>query len=67
MPRVASRLYPIMLSVAEAAAEMGVDRWTVYAWIEAGLPLYRIGTKRKILVADLVEYIRANLKRESRP
>ena len=65
MPRVASRLYPICLTVAETAAAIGVHRETVYEWIAAGLPLYRIGTKRKILVADLVEHIRANVKRES--
>jgi excisionase family DNA binding protein len=65
MPRIASRIYPIMLSVAETAAAIGVDRTVVYEWIEGGLPLYRIGVKRKILVADLVEYVRAHMKRES--
>lgn len=64
MPRVASRIYPIMLSVAEVAAAIGVERVTVYEWIANGLPLYRIGVKRKILVADLVEYLRAHLKKE---
>lgn len=66
MPRKsrASRLWPITLSVAEVAAALGIDRTHVYSMIAGGLPLYRIGVKRKILVADLVDFIRANFKRE---
>lgn len=58
------RLYPLMLSVAECAAVIGVERRTVYQMIDNGLPLYRIGVKRKILVADLVDFIRQTFKRE---
>ena len=55
-------LWPILLSVSELAAAMSCDRRIVYAMIENGLPLYKIGVKRKILVSDVVPYIRKNFK-----
>lgn len=59
------RIYPILISTSEAASALGVDRKVIYQMYDAGLPRYRIGTKQKILVADLVEFIRHFYKRES--
>ncbi|MGD0420214.1 MAG: helix-turn-helix domain-containing protein [Xanthobacteraceae bacterium] len=59
----ASRLYPIFLSTSELAAAVGVSRRVVYQWVRQGLPVYQLGVKKKILVADAVEFFRANLKR----
>lgn len=37
------------LTVAQAAVHMGVSRWTVYRWVEAGqIPAARMG--RKIVI-----------------
>ncbi len=58
-------LWPIMLSVAELADAMKCDRRYVYQMIANGLPLYRIGVKRRVLVADVVEHIRKTFKRGS--
>lgn len=55
----------IMLNIAQTADALGVERKTVYQMIQNGLPLYRIGVKRKILIADLIDYIRKNFKREA--
>jgi len=58
------QLFPLMLSVAEVAAHVGIERRVVYSWIEHGLPIYRVGVRRKVLVADLIEFLRMHLKRE---
>ena len=63
MSRTASRLYPLFLTVSEMSAAVGCSRRTVYQWARAGLPLYRIGCSKKIMVADADEFFRANLKR----
>lgn len=59
------KLWPIMLSISEAATAIGVERRTVYQMIASGMPVYRIGVKKRILTADFVEAIRATFKRES--
>ena len=52
MARRARALWPIMLSVSELASAMKVDRRVVYEMVRRGLPLYRIGTKQRVLVTD---------------
>jgi len=59
-----TRLWPIWLSVSELGRALGLERKVIYEWIRlGGLPVYKIGTKRKILIEDVVAFIRANLKR----
>jgi len=66
MPRTSPRLFPILLSVADASRALGVDRARLYAAIRAGhLALFRDGVKKRILVADLVEWVRHHWTRES--
>jgi hypothetical protein len=60
----ASRLYPIMLSVSELAAAMRVDRRVVYSMIGNGLPLYKIGVKKRLLVRDVLDFIPLHFKRD---
>ena len=49
------RLWPILLSILECARALGIDRHEVYDAIASGaLPLYRRGTKRRVLTADVV-------------
>ena len=55
--RERAHLLPIMLSVTELAYSMGVHKRIVYSMIAAGLPLYKIGTKRKMLTADVLDFI----------
>lgn len=55
-------LWPIMLSVSELASAMHCDRRYVYQMIANGLPLYKIGVKRRVLVTDVVDHIRKNFK-----
>lgn len=58
------RLWPVMLSVAECASAIGAERRVIYQMIKNGMPVYRIGVKRRILTADFVEAIRLTFKRE---
>lgn len=60
----ARQLWPIMLSVSELAAAMKCDRRVVYAMIRSGLPLYRIGVKRRVLVSDVLDFIPLHFTRE---
>jgi len=64
MARIASRIFPIMLSVSELAAAMHVDRRVVYLMIGNGLPLYKIGVKKRLLVADVLKFIPLHFKRD---
>jgi excisionase family DNA binding protein len=57
MSRRARTLWPIFLSVSELADAMHVDRRTVYAMVDAGLPIYRIGVKRRMLVTDVIDFV----------
>jgi len=66
MARTARNLWPIMLSVSELAAAMQVDRRAVYQMIDAGLPLYRIGTKHRMLTNEILEFIPTFFKRDGR-
>lgn len=56
------RLWPILLSVSELSRALGCDRKTIYVWHRQGLPIFKLGTKRKIFTADLVTFLRAQLK-----
>jgi excisionase family DNA binding protein len=38
------------------AVQLGVSRRFIYDMIRKGLPLYQIGTRCKIMTADVVEY-----------
>lgn len=64
---MARKLWPIMLSVSELADAMHVDRRVVYAMIAGGLPLYKIGVKRRVLVSDVLEFIPLHFKRDGVP
>jgi predicted site-specific integrase-resolvase len=57
------RLWPVCLSVAEWSRSLGVQRAVIYQWCRAGLPIYCVGTKRRILTDDIVAFCRTNLKR----
>jgi excisionase family DNA binding protein len=56
------RLWPIWLSISEASRALGIERKILYGWVAQGMPIYKCGVRRKVLVEDLVRYIRANLK-----
>jgi excisionase family DNA binding protein len=59
------RLWPITLTIAEAANALGVDRHAIYDGVKFdGLALYRRGVRRFLLTADLVEWVRATWNRE---
>ncbi len=62
-----ARLWPIALTVSEVAYALGVHRRIVYAMIAAGLPLYRFGTRRKMLVTDVIAAIPQFFTREGVP
>lgn len=55
------RLWPVCLSVAEWSRSLGVQRATVYEWHRQGLPIYKIGVKRKIFTDDLTAWCKAHL------
>lgn len=58
------KLFPIALTVNQAAKALGgIDRKIIYQFLRVGLPRYRIGTRKLILVDDLVEFIRTHLER----
>jgi excisionase family DNA binding protein len=53
------RLFPITLNVSHAAAACGVSRRVLYEANRAGhLAIYRYGPARRIVVSDLVEWIK---------
>jgi hypothetical protein len=56
------KLYPVAVSIAEAASVLGVTRTTIELSLKAGHLVARIpeyGTRRpRILVDDLVSYVR---------
>ena len=59
------RLWPITLTVSEAASALHVHRREIYSGIKLdGLPLYRKGVRKFLLTSDLVEWVRATFKRE---
>jgi excisionase family DNA binding protein len=60
-------LWPILLSVSELADAMGVDRRYVRKMIANGMPVQRLGVKRRIIVADAVEAIRKNFQIDGSP
>ena len=56
-----STLQPMLVSTAEAARLLGINRATVYDMLHRGaLPSVKIGRRRMISVASLDEFIRAN-------
>jgi hypothetical protein len=57
------KLFPIAATVAELSKLTGWHRSVFYTWIAAGLPRYRVGVRKVLLVADVVEFIRANCER----
>ena len=60
------RLWPITLTINEAAKALHVHRREIYDGIKLnGLPLYRKGVRKFVLTADLIEWIRRTWKRES--
>ena len=60
-------LWPILLSVSELADAMQCDRRYVRQMIASGMPVQKIGVKRRILVADAVEAIRKNFQDNGSP
>jgi hypothetical protein len=57
------KIFPIALTVAELSAATGWHRSVIYQWLAAGLPRYRVGVRKVLLVADVVEFIRENCER----
>jgi excisionase family DNA binding protein len=61
------KLFPIARSV-ESACECldGIHHSYVRAAVRSGaLPVYRLGTKRRVLVADLIAWVRTEWKRDN--
>jgi predicted site-specific integrase-resolvase len=56
------RLWPTWQSISEWSRSLGIERKILYEWHRQGMPIYRVGTKRKVLTEDIVRFIRANLK-----
>jgi excisionase family DNA binding protein len=68
MPRTSRRLWPILLSVSEAAQALGVHRTEIYAAIASGaLPCFQHGVKRRILTESLVAWIKRTWKQVGVP
>jgi excisionase family DNA binding protein len=68
MPRAhKTPLWPVALSPARAAAVLGIRPDQIQEAIRAGhLPVYTIGIKRRVLIEDLVAYVRAHFTKGSR-
>lgn len=60
-------LWPVLLSVSELADAMGCDRRFVRRMIANGMPVQKLGVKKRILVADAVEHIRKNFQHDGSP
>jgi hypothetical protein len=56
------RIWPIWLSISEASPTLGIQRKVLYSWVKQGMPIYQCGVRRKVLVEDLIKFIRINLK-----
>lgn len=56
------RIWPLWLSISEASRSLGIERKVLYQWHRQGMPIFKVGTKRKVLVEDIVRFIRINLK-----
>lgn len=53
-----STITPILLSVCEAAALLGVSRWTITRLLDAGtLPAVMVACTRKILRSDIETWL----------
>ena len=63
----ARAMWPILLSVSDLAAAMHVDRRVIYRMVEGGLPLYRIGVKKRMLITDVLAFIPQFFTREGVP
>ena len=60
------RLWPITLTISEAASALHLHRRDIYAAAKLdGLPIYRKGVRKFCLTADLTEWVRAIFKREA--
>jgi len=57
-------LYPCAVSPNEAAAVLGIRAEQIKEAVRMGaLPVYQLGTKRRVLIDDLVAWVRATWKR----
>lgn len=64
--RTVKPLFPIALTVAEAALALGMDRPSLTQEIRLGrIPLYQKGLQSRLLVTDIVEYVRSEWIRKS--
>jgi excisionase family DNA binding protein len=68
MPRIPKRrLHAIACSPAEAANQIGIGVHKVQRAIREGLlPCYQLGLKRRVLVVELIEWVRTWPKAEIR-
>jgi len=57
------RLWPVWYSVSEWSRALGIERKQIYEWIKRGLPVFKLGVRRKIFTQDMVAFLRANLER----
>jgi excisionase family DNA binding protein len=58
------------LSVYEIAAHLGVNRDTIYKWIERkNMPGHKVGRLRKFLVSEVDAWVKTGIagKKEKRP
>jgi hypothetical protein len=60
MPRKREELWPVIaVSVSRLAGALGIERREIYGAIKDDLlPCYRHGVKRRVLIADAVEWVR---------
>ncbi len=62
MPR---NVWPITLTVSEAAKALHVDRHAIYDAVRFdGLALYRKGVRKFVLTSDLIEWVKQTWKPE---
>jgi excisionase family DNA binding protein len=58
-------LYPIAVSPTMAAHVLGIHKDKIYSAINDGeLSIYTLGAQRRVLIADIVDWIRATWNRE---
>jgi excisionase family DNA binding protein len=64
MPRKASRVFPIMLSISELATALSVTRREIYEANRMGLlPIYKKGARRRVLIEDAVKWVKQTWSR----